>query len=127
MDDNNRQSGRSAGICRAQAHIIRATPDGTLAGVATLFSILLSLNLLLFTFNLIPLPPLDGSSIIALLLSSERAVSYMDLLHLQPSLLHRHFHCLESIWFSLQPYISCVCQFTLSGIKWVSVAGRLRP
>ena len=63
------------------SHIIGATQDGTMAGVATLLSILFSLNLLLFTFNLMPLPPLDGSGIIPLLLSRERAVAYMDFIH----------------------------------------------
>ena len=32
------------------------------AGIATILSILFSLNLILFVFNLLPLPPLDGSS-----------------------------------------------------------------
>ena len=34
------------------------------AGAVTPLSILFSLNLLLFTFNLLPLPPLDGSAIL---------------------------------------------------------------
>lgn len=55
-----------------------AYQDGTLAGIATLLSIMFSLNLLLFIFNLLPLPPLDGSGIIPLFLSRERAVAYMD-------------------------------------------------
>lgn len=63
------------------AHIVRASQDGAMAGGATLLSILFSLNLLLFTFNLMPLPPLDGSSIIPLLLSRERAIAYMDFVH----------------------------------------------
>jgi Zn-dependent protease len=63
------------------AHVVRAPQDGIMAGVATLLSILFSLNLLLFTFNLMPLPPLDGSGIIPLLLSRERAVAYMDFIH----------------------------------------------
>ncbi len=63
------------------SHIVGASQDGTMAGVATLLSILFSLNLLLFTFNLMPLPPLDGSGIIPLLLSRERAVAYMEFIH----------------------------------------------
>ena len=63
------------------AHIVAARQDGTLTGMATLLSILFSLNLLLFTFNLIPLPPLDGSGIIPILLSRERALAYMDFIH----------------------------------------------
>jgi len=41
--------------------------------VATLLSVMFTLNLLLFIFNLIPLPPLDGSGVLALLVSDERA------------------------------------------------------
>jgi len=63
------------------SHIVASHQDGTLAGVATLLSILFSLNLLLFTFNLMPLPPLDGSGVIPLLLSRERALAYMDFIH----------------------------------------------
>ena len=63
------------------SHIVAARQDGTLAGVATLLSILFSLNLLLFTFNLMPLPPLDGSGVIPFLLSREQARAYMDFIH----------------------------------------------
>lgn len=63
------------------SHIVESRQSGTLVAVATLLSIMFSLNLLLFTFNLIPLPPLDGSGVIPLLLSRERAVAYMDFIH----------------------------------------------
>ena len=41
---------------------------GIAAGFATFFSILFSLNLLLGTFNLIPFPPLDGFSVLNIVL-----------------------------------------------------------
>jgi Zn-dependent protease len=63
------------------SHLVGSRAEGTLAGLATLLSILFTINLLLFTFNLIPVPPLDGSGIIPFLLSKERAVAYMDFLH----------------------------------------------
>lgn len=63
------------------SRVVAAHQDGTLTGVATLLSILFSLNALLFTFNLIPLPPLDGHGIIPFLLSREKAVAYMDIIH----------------------------------------------
>ncbi len=63
------------------SHVVEAHAGGHLAGLAVLLSILFSLNVLLFIFNLIPLPPLDGSGLIPLLLSSERAVAYMDFIH----------------------------------------------
>lgn len=43
-----------------------------------IFFVLFSLNLLLGVFNLIPVPPLDGSSVIMLLMSEERARGYLD-------------------------------------------------
>ncbi len=45
-------------------------PDPLLAGdfIARALSVLLSLNLMLFLFNLLPLPPLDGASVITLVL-----------------------------------------------------------
>ncbi len=68
----------------SSSHMVAARQDGVLTGVATLLSILFSLNLLLFVFNLIPLPPLDGSGIIPLVLSEEKAVAYMDFIHSGP-------------------------------------------
>ena len=50
-------------------------PDALLAGdfVAKGLSVLLSLNVLLFMFNLLPLPPLDGASVFTLLLPVQAA------------------------------------------------------
>lgn len=43
---------------------------------ATIISIVFSLNLILFVFNLIPLPPLDGSSVLKYFLNEETAHRY---------------------------------------------------
>jgi Zn-dependent protease len=43
---------------------------------ATVLSVLFSLNLILLVFNLIPLPPLDGSGVITLLMSHQTAERY---------------------------------------------------
>jgi Zn-dependent protease len=51
--------------------VVEATEAGTPAAVATLLSVLFVLNLLLFLFNLLPVPPLDGNSAITLLMSEE--------------------------------------------------------
>jgi Zn-dependent protease len=45
---------------------------------ATALYVLFSLNLLLGVFNLLPVPPLDGSSAIMLLMSEDRARGYLD-------------------------------------------------
>jgi Zn-dependent protease len=60
------------------SHIVASRQEGLLMGVATLLSILFSLNVLLLIFNLIPLPPLDGSGAIPLLVSRKKAGAYMD-------------------------------------------------
>lgn len=59
-------------------------PGGGIAqGAAVLVSILLSLNLILLIFNLLPLPPLDGSEIVTLFLNDTSADRYRMLL-MQP-------------------------------------------
>ena len=65
---------------------ITFAPGGGMAqGAATLVSILLSLNLILLIFNLLPLPPLDGSEIVTLFLSDSAAERYRALL-MQPGM-----------------------------------------
>ncbi len=65
---------------------VTGAAEGRLAvGMATLLSVGFSLNLLLLTLNLIPVPPLDGSAAVALLMSEDTAVRYQDLL-VQPAL-----------------------------------------
>lgn len=58
--------------------VVAAAEPGTLAAVTLLLSILFVLNLLLFLFNLIPLPPLDGHAAITLLMSEEMARRFRD-------------------------------------------------
>jgi Zn-dependent protease len=64
----------------APAHLAEATAGGLFPWLAKLVSIVFSLNLLLFIFNLLPLPPLDGSSFPLLLLSGRTAQGYMEFL-----------------------------------------------
>lgn len=50
---------------------------------ATFLSVFFVLNLLLGTFNLIPVPPLDGNTGITLFMSEEKALRFMDWTHRQ--------------------------------------------
>jgi Zn-dependent protease len=50
-------------------------------GPAAALSILFSLNLLLFVFNLLPLPPLDGSAVLPAFLSENMARRYREFLY----------------------------------------------
>jgi Zn-dependent protease len=62
--------------------LVEATASGSLADAAIApLSILFSVNLLLFFFNLIPLPPLDGSAVLPAFMSNDLAARYNTLLH----------------------------------------------
>ena len=63
------------------AHVIEPSGSGALSILASFINVFFSLNLLLFIFNLLPVPPLDGSGIIPLFLSEEKARGYFDLVH----------------------------------------------
>jgi len=52
---------------------------GLAAGCALLVSILFSMNLLLFVLNMIPLPPLDGSGALPLILPEDWVATYQQL------------------------------------------------
>jgi Zn-dependent protease len=54
--------------------------------VGHLLSVAFSMNLLLMTFNLLPVPPLDGSAVIALGLTPEAARRYQGFLRSTPML-----------------------------------------
>lgn len=60
--------------------VVAADPGGAWGPLSQLLSILFSLNLLLFTFNLIPVPPLDGSALPPLLLGDAAGRSYLAFL-----------------------------------------------
>ncbi|MBZ5702244.1 MAG: site-2 protease family protein [Acidobacteriia bacterium] len=56
----------------------RAVATGGPGLLATILGIFFSLNLLLGTFNLLPVPPLDGSSVVMLFLPESKALRYLD-------------------------------------------------
>ena len=62
-------------------HVIVAAQSGVFTTLAAFINVLFSLNLILFTFNLLPLPPLDGSGIVPWFLKKENAQKYFDLVH----------------------------------------------
>jgi len=65
--------------------VVAAAHPGPFEGVATLFSIMFSLNLLLAFFNLLPIPPLDGHGAICLLFTEDFARRFTKATH-NPSL-----------------------------------------
>lgn len=56
--------------------ITAARGPGMANGAAILLSVLFSLNLILLVFNLLPLPPLDGSEILTLFLNDQATHQY---------------------------------------------------
>jgi Zn-dependent protease len=58
--------------------LIQATSAGPMEGLAALLSVL-SLNLLLGAFNLIPVPPLDGFSVLGIFLPEQATLKLMNL------------------------------------------------
>ncbi len=52
------------------------TPTGDTSVLTTFVSVVFALNLILLTFNLLPLPPLDGSGALPLVMSERMAVRY---------------------------------------------------
>jgi Zn-dependent protease len=77
----------------------------------TVLLVFFTLNLLLGTFNLMPVPPLDGSTAIMLLMSEKRAFKYLDWLRgnsyamlgllLAYFVFIRYYHYVESFAFSV--------------------------
>lgn len=56
---------------------------GLPAAMATFISVLFALNLILFLFNLLPLPPLDGAGALPLVIGEQRARHYREIM-MQP-------------------------------------------
>jgi Zn-dependent protease len=65
----------------SQITVAVGDPSGLLAGAAYILSIFFSLNLLLFVLNMIPLPPLDGSGALPLILPNDWLDPYRRLIH----------------------------------------------
>ena len=63
---------------------LAVAPDGALTWVVTVLSVCFSLNLLLAVLNLLPVPPLDGASAIALVLPESLARGYRTMLRTSP-------------------------------------------
>jgi Zn-dependent protease len=66
------------------SHITDVESTGWANSIAVMTSILFTLNLVLFVFNLLPIPPLDGSCLVPLFLNNENAYKYKALIS-QPS------------------------------------------
>jgi Zn-dependent protease len=61
------------------SRLVTSAAGGPAEGFATFLSILFSLNLILGTFNLLPVPPLDGFGVLGLFLTEDLTLKVMDL------------------------------------------------
>jgi Zn-dependent protease len=59
-------------------HLVEVPAGGLLGGLGALLSVFFSLNLILFLFNLLPLPPMDGSAVLQLFLPEEASRRWME-------------------------------------------------
>lgn len=66
--------------------VVTSVEPGVWSSAAFLLSVIFSLNLLLFIFNLLPFPPLDGSGAMPLFLNKEMAARYQELIWSKPGL-----------------------------------------
>jgi Zn-dependent protease len=80
------RAGMAAGLFKPPdsisfTQVTASAAGGPMAGAVVPLSLLFSLNLLLCLFNLLPLPPLDGSAVIPALLPPAAADRYAALMH----------------------------------------------
>lgn len=85
------RAGLALGVFDAPARIsfgnVTTANAGALADAAALLvGVLFSLNLVLFLLNMLPLPPLDGSGVLPLVLSADATRRYQDFIWSQPAL-----------------------------------------
>ena len=64
--------------------LVRSPDEGLWKGVALILSLFFNLNLVLFVFNLFPVPPLDGHAVIPLFLPKRVARKYVEFFMHQP-------------------------------------------
>jgi len=78
--------GLGTGMFVAPSHVsfsgvVEAASAGLPEFAAVLLSIFLMLNVLLFAFNLLPLPPLDGAAVLGLVLPRDQAIALQQYTH----------------------------------------------
>jgi len=69
---------RSPGVIRSYSDLVSSTTSADPTFLTSALSILFILNLLLGTFNLLPVPPLDGSTVVMLLMPENAALRYLS-------------------------------------------------
>lgn len=98
-------------------HLVMATGGGWMDSLAMFLNVFFSLNLLLFIFNLLPIPPLDGSGLIPFYLSDEKARKYLQFVS-NPSL---SFMGLMIAW-NVFDYVYAPIHLAVVNILYIGIA-----
>ena len=99
-------------------HVIDAPAGGLVEASASFISILFSLNLLLMVFNLVPVPPLDGSTAIGLLVSESTALRIYEFMRQPGVLADRIVDSVELVWADLQSGVLVRCE---CAVPWLQL------
>ncbi|MEN8128200.1 MAG: site-2 protease family protein [Planctomycetota bacterium] len=95
--------------------VVEATADGLPKAAAIMVSILFTLNLLLFVFNLIPVTPLDGTALAEFVLKGETLYKYRQLM-MHPTV--RVFGIFIA-WYVIRLIFSPIHLFALNALYFV--------
>jgi Zn-dependent protease len=101
-------------------HIVDANIEGGWSGITLFISMLFTINLIMVVLNLIPLPPLDGSSVITLFLHDDTARNYRTVIS-NPMF---SLAGLVLAWFVFSPLFHLVFLFIINIFYWGAAYGR---
>lgn len=98
--------------------LVYASGGGAAGAFATFLSILFSLNLLLFLLNLIPVPPLDGHSVVGLFMSERNALRFYEFTQNSPFALLGILIAWKVIGYIFWPGIQVALQLLYPGSNY---------
>jgi Zn-dependent protease len=99
-------------------HLVAAA-EGYPAAIGFLVGVVFSMNLLLCVFNLIPLPPLDGSGVVPLFLDEGTGRRYLSFLHRTPGLLFVGLYISwQLVAFAFHPVFLAVVNLLYPGVHY---------
>lgn len=98
--------------------LVYASGGNASNAIATFLSILFSLNLLLFLFNLIPVPPLDGHSVVGLFMSERNALRFYEFAQNSPFALLGILIAWKAIGYIFWPSIQLALQLLYPGASY---------
>jgi Zn-dependent protease len=93
--------------------VVSAAGGGVAGGVATFLSLMFSLNMLLGTFNLLPIPPLDGYGVLGLFVSENQGRKLQEW---QQSMAGWSYMGLMLAWQVFDPVFHPVYAFALRAV-----------